>query len=273
MALINCPDCGKQVSSLADKCPDCAYPINPKVDPPLQIQQPALRNCFECGGSGKVPIECPDCKGSGRRKCPSCGGAGCYFMEMDEIQDTCSVCDGTGTRPCDRCQGTCMIPGGAKCTICGGSGQLTHEEYEVKQQIARRQEEESRCRAQEAAQQAEAEAVRQEAENASRRMAVSQTQRKEGNRFLGRVMSCLFVIIELLFMGTGIVLAINGLLGSPGSLILGVVVFGIGAISNLVRWKRAMDKKQAETSSINYLDFGQQRLAWTAENSPAHLDK
>ena len=28
MALINCPECGTEVSEKADKCPKCAYPIN-----------------------------------------------------------------------------------------------------------------------------------------------------------------------------------------------------------------------------------------------------
>lgn len=28
MALITCPECGNQVSDKADKCPNCAYPIN-----------------------------------------------------------------------------------------------------------------------------------------------------------------------------------------------------------------------------------------------------
>lgn len=27
MALINCPECRKQVSDQAEKCPNCAYPI------------------------------------------------------------------------------------------------------------------------------------------------------------------------------------------------------------------------------------------------------
>ena len=27
MALIDCPECGTQVSSKADKCPQCAYPL------------------------------------------------------------------------------------------------------------------------------------------------------------------------------------------------------------------------------------------------------
>lgn len=28
MALINCPECGKDVSTSADACPHCGYPIN-----------------------------------------------------------------------------------------------------------------------------------------------------------------------------------------------------------------------------------------------------
>ena len=29
MALINCPECGTEVSNKAEKCPKCSYPINP----------------------------------------------------------------------------------------------------------------------------------------------------------------------------------------------------------------------------------------------------
>ena len=29
MALINCPECENEVSDKAEKCPRCAYPINP----------------------------------------------------------------------------------------------------------------------------------------------------------------------------------------------------------------------------------------------------
>lgn len=28
MALISCPECGKQVSDRADSCPNCGYPIS-----------------------------------------------------------------------------------------------------------------------------------------------------------------------------------------------------------------------------------------------------
>lgn len=33
MALMNCPECGQQVSGHAKACPKCAYPINPTVRP------------------------------------------------------------------------------------------------------------------------------------------------------------------------------------------------------------------------------------------------
>ncbi len=67
----------------------------------------------------------------------------------------------------------------------------------------------------------------------------------QSNQLPNKAISCLFQIIELLFMGVGIVLIINGVLGSGGSFILGLFIFGIGAISNLVRWKRALDRKNA----------------------------
>jgi hypothetical protein len=33
MALINCPDCGKQVSTVAKACPSCGFPVAEKVAP------------------------------------------------------------------------------------------------------------------------------------------------------------------------------------------------------------------------------------------------
>jgi len=32
MALISCPECGKEISSMAEKCPNCAYPISNRVN-------------------------------------------------------------------------------------------------------------------------------------------------------------------------------------------------------------------------------------------------
>ena len=55
MALIKCPECGTEVSSLADKCPKCAYPIkkpsqptNPDREPKVYVQptEPKGEGCF-----------------------------------------------------------------------------------------------------------------------------------------------------------------------------------------------------------------------------------
>ena len=42
MALINCPECGKQVSTAAEACPACGFPVAHEVVPPI-------------GPSGKAP--------------------------------------------------------------------------------------------------------------------------------------------------------------------------------------------------------------------------
>ena len=34
MALIPCPECGKDISSEAEACPDCGHPIKPRVAEP-----------------------------------------------------------------------------------------------------------------------------------------------------------------------------------------------------------------------------------------------
>jgi len=180
MALIECPDCGRQVSSLADKCPNCNRPINPQTSTPLQVSQPVLRQCFECGGSGRIPIECPSCGGSGYLTCIGCMGEGRKFSTAISDYIVCRVCNGAGTQPCDRCQGTRVIKGEAKCPICGGSGQLTYEEYEAKQQqqedAKRRAQEEAKRRAEEAA-----EAARRYAEDASLRAAARAAARREAD--------------------------------------------------------------------------------------------
>ncbi len=38
MALIDCPECGRQVSSVAAACPECAYPVAAKTPPPAGPQ-------------------------------------------------------------------------------------------------------------------------------------------------------------------------------------------------------------------------------------------
>ncbi len=38
MALINCPECGKEISDQAESCPNCGYPIQTKLNEALQPQ-------------------------------------------------------------------------------------------------------------------------------------------------------------------------------------------------------------------------------------------
>lgn len=48
MALIKCPECGKQVSDKAEFCPNCGYPISKKVNTTVRIKvnAPELSPCF-----------------------------------------------------------------------------------------------------------------------------------------------------------------------------------------------------------------------------------
>ncbi len=39
MALINCPDCGREVSDLASACPGCARPLQAASSAPVTIEQ------------------------------------------------------------------------------------------------------------------------------------------------------------------------------------------------------------------------------------------
>ncbi len=39
MALIYCPECGVQLSDKAEKCPNCAYPINKEFSPIQKTQE------------------------------------------------------------------------------------------------------------------------------------------------------------------------------------------------------------------------------------------
>jgi Bacterial PH domain/zinc-ribbon domain len=41
MALINCPECGKQVSTAATSCPSCGYPVAEKLSQGEAVAQPA----------------------------------------------------------------------------------------------------------------------------------------------------------------------------------------------------------------------------------------
>lgn len=45
MALINCPECNKQISDKAEKCPDCGHPMHPiRIIQPQNFQQNIKQN-------------------------------------------------------------------------------------------------------------------------------------------------------------------------------------------------------------------------------------
>ncbi|MBR6341189.1 MAG: hypothetical protein IKR64_04735 [Treponema sp.] len=67
MALIQCPECNKQVSSFAKACPECGYPIsNDKLESknkvwisfPIWQGQMLNNNCYVYNENGKIIAEC-----------------------------------------------------------------------------------------------------------------------------------------------------------------------------------------------------------------------
>ena len=67
MALIQCPECNKQVSSFAKACPECGYPIsNDKLESknkvwisfPIWQGQMLNNNCYVYNENGQTIAEC-----------------------------------------------------------------------------------------------------------------------------------------------------------------------------------------------------------------------
>ncbi len=53
MALIECPECGREVSSSAAACPACAYPVGTgtPAEPPRAVSRPPNRNWWKTAAS------------------------------------------------------------------------------------------------------------------------------------------------------------------------------------------------------------------------------
>ncbi|MFM8223157.1 MAG: zinc ribbon domain-containing protein, partial [Planctomycetaceae bacterium] len=58
MPLVNCPECSRQVSTAADACPQCGYP--------MQSASPA-----------PVGPKCHACAAAATTRCQSCGALSC----------------------------------------------------------------------------------------------------------------------------------------------------------------------------------------------------
>lgn len=72
MALIKCPECGKQISDKATKCPDCGYNVKSNLlkEKLIQKKQYVKDTLIE------KKIQCPSCGfeiQEGEEKCPECG--------------------------------------------------------------------------------------------------------------------------------------------------------------------------------------------------------
>lgn len=64
MALINCPECGKQVSDKASTCPNCGVTLNASIsNSHSQLDNSAAIKCPKCGGTNLQAVA--DVKGKG----------------------------------------------------------------------------------------------------------------------------------------------------------------------------------------------------------------
>lgn len=58
MALITCPECGKEFSEFADKCPNCGYPNKKDVAPVEQQEAPANKVKTDSDALGTKSVGC-----------------------------------------------------------------------------------------------------------------------------------------------------------------------------------------------------------------------
>ena len=136
MSLITCPDCERQISTLATACPGCGCPIS--GNSPHQGStgvNTQLRSCPDCV-QGKIEQTCGCCDGTGQDICRACDGNGVFFDAV------CSLCHGNPRHICDCCAGRGHKV--VKCPSCEGVGQLSVQNIDslkhAKQEEARQRE-------------------------------------------------------------------------------------------------------------------------------------
>ncbi len=149
MALVACPECTKQISTLAAACPHCGYPMQAKAATQNSATAPQLRNCPDCGGSGSQRKDCFCCGGTGIELCGCHEGRGWTGYEFI----VCQLCHGNYRSPCSCCaaRGYDIV----KCSTCEGSGQLTFAQFDV---LHQKRAEDERGQAEDARRQAEEQA-------------------------------------------------------------------------------------------------------------------
>lgn len=60
MALINCPECNKEISDKASSCPNCGFPIQSQSFKP-KFSSTGMNVCPKCGKFNRRIEKCPDC--------------------------------------------------------------------------------------------------------------------------------------------------------------------------------------------------------------------
>jgi predicted amidophosphoribosyltransferase len=90
MALHDCPECGKSISTHAEACPHCGYPVRRGVvEKPRRIVEPTPRHsCSQCG----APAD---------RACSRCGKLVCsdhitWFHPIKGAGAVCTQCQKFG---------------------------------------------------------------------------------------------------------------------------------------------------------------------------------
>ena len=81
MALIICPECGREVSSTAAQCPHCGYAL--KRDMTIKVQFPQtrtlLQGCYVYDDSGNLLARCKQ------------GGVATFETDKEEINIKCTI--------------------------------------------------------------------------------------------------------------------------------------------------------------------------------------
>lgn len=72
MAMINCPECGKEISDQANNCPNCGYVIN-------KSSEPAINVTVESDKSG---VKCPHCGSNNLQAVSDVQGKGASFWKL-----------------------------------------------------------------------------------------------------------------------------------------------------------------------------------------------
>lgn len=93
MALINCPECGKEISDKAASCPNCGCPMSRMPRELSEHEKPKMFDCAECGKPLPTGID----------KCVYCGKV--YSIDRIIEKENATVTGRTGKKGirCPKC--------------------------------------------------------------------------------------------------------------------------------------------------------------------------